>query len=173
LRVQYQISANTTIVVLSYLFLSCFFLRKELKTKIMMSDNDALNDTNITSVTKKTNATEDLSISNIDEHAPATDNKKSKTLELDDGGSDVSVLSSELLGSARNTLFASVFLLLGDVMGTGVLSLPSSASKIGWGMSISALIVFAFAAFYSGVLLSAVKQKYPGEFLKNKRKARL
>jgi len=133
----------------------------------MMSDNDALNDTNITSVTKKTNATEDLSISNIDEHAPATDNKKSKTLELDDSN-DVSVLSSELLGSARNTLFASVFLLLGDVMGTGVLSLPSSASKIGWGMSISALIVFAFAAYYSGVLLSAVKQKYPGEFFKNK-----
>jgi hypothetical protein len=138
----------------------------------MMGDNDALNDTNITSVTKKTNATEDLSISNIDEHSPAADNKKSKNLELDDG-SDVSVLSSELLGSARNTLFASVFLLLGDVMGTGVLSLPSAASKIGWGMSVFALIVFALAAYYSGVLLSAVKQKYPGELKQNKRKVRL
>jgi amino acid permease len=125
----------------------------------MMSDNDTLND----AVTKKTNATEDLTISNINDHAPAADNEKSKSLDLDDG-SDVSGLglSSELLGSARNTLFASVFLLLGDVMGTGVLSLPHSASTIGFFLTIFALFVFAFAAYYSGFLLSAVKQKYPG-----------
>lgn len=129
-----------------------------------MSDNDAINDTNITSFTKKTNATEGtegLSVSNIDEYTSA-DIKKSKILELDDGGSDVSVLSSELIGSARNTLYASVILLLGEVMGTGVLSLPNSASKIGWGMSITAIIVFALAAYYSSRLLSEVKQKYPG-----------
>jgi amino acid permease len=85
-----------------------------------------------------------------------------KTLDSNfDVEEGIATASSDLIGSARNTLFASVFLLLGDVMGTGVLSLPSSAAKLGWGMSMTALLVFAFAAFYSGVLLSKVKQKYP------------
>ena len=69
--------------------------------------------------------------------------------------------SSSIIGSPRNTLFATTFLLLGDIMGTGVLSLPNSAAKLGWICTVLALTVFALSAFYSGLLLSKIKQKHP------------
>jgi len=51
-------------------------------------------------------------------------------------------------------------LLVGEVMGTGVLSLPYAAAGLGWVLSAAALIVFAFASTYAGVLLARVKNDF-------------
>jgi len=54
-------------------------------------------------------------------------------------------------------------LLMADVMGTGVLSLPYAAARIGWVLAMFALVLFAYAAAYSGELLAAVRNEhFPG-----------
>jgi hypothetical protein len=60
----------------------------------------------------------------------------------------------------RVSWFMTSVLLMADVMGTGVLSLPSAASSIGWVLTCFSLVVFALCATYSGILLSNVRNDF-------------
>ena len=51
-------------------------------------------------------------------------------------------------------------LMVGEVMGTGILSLPYAAAGLGWVLSGAALILFGFFSTYAGVLLSRVKMDF-------------
>ncbi len=51
-------------------------------------------------------------------------------------------------------------LLGGAVVGTGVLSLPYAASGLGWAVSSTVLLTFAFASTYAGMLLARVRNDY-------------
>lgn len=68
---------------------------------------------------------------------------------------------ADVLGSARTPWYGTSMVLLADVLGTGVLSLPYAAVTLGWASAIVCLVVFSVAAKYSGVLLSDVRQQYP------------
>jgi len=63
------------------------------------------------------------------------------------------------IGDAR--WWHATFLLMGDVMGTGVLSLPSASALLGWIPSMISLSLFGVASIYSGQLLVHVKALYP------------
>jgi amino acid permease len=51
-------------------------------------------------------------------------------------------------------------LIVGNVVGTGVLSIPYAAAGLGWVMSAFALLIFAFASAYAGVLLARVRNDF-------------
>ena len=51
-------------------------------------------------------------------------------------------------------------LIVGNVVGTGVLSMPYAAAGLGWVMSAFALLIFAFASTYAGVLLARVRNDF-------------
>jgi len=61
----------------------------------------------------------------------------------------------------RTPWYGTVIILLSEVMGTGILSLPYSAVSLGWVVSLCALPIFAAFAAYSGLLLAFVKRDYP------------
>ena len=67
----------------------------------------------------------------------------------------------DLLGSARTPWYGTSMILLAEVLGTGVLSLPYAAVTLGFASSVAFLIVFAFAANYCSLLLSHVRQQCP------------
>eukprot|EP00980_Cylindrotheca_fusiformis_P006250 scaffold1336_cov158-Cylindrotheca_fusiformis.AAC.12 len=68
--------------------------------------------------------------------------------------------SHEHIGSARTPWYGTTTLLLSEVMGTGVLSLPFAARTLGWFWTIVAVPLFAVVATYSGWLLASVKKEY-------------
>ena len=45
-------------------------------------------------------------------------------------------------------------------MGTGVLSLPFAASRLGWGLALSSCVGFALCAAYSGLLLARARRDF-------------
>lgn len=65
------------------------------------------------------------------------------------------------LGSARTPWYGTSMVLLAEVLGTGVLSLPYAAKTLGFASSAVFLVVFAFFSYYASVMLSSVRQKYP------------
>jgi Transmembrane amino acid transporter protein len=65
------------------------------------------------------------------------------------------------IGSARTPWYGTAFVLLSEVMGSGVLSLPNAAVTLGWGSALAALPIFALFSAYSGWLLAKVKQEFP------------
>ena len=68
--------------------------------------------------------------------------------------SSVSIQKSEWWRSAS--------VITGEVMGTGVLSLPYACAQLGWVLGLLSSIAFGCAAMYSGRLLSVVKNHlYP------------
>lgn len=69
--------------------------------------------------------------------------------------------SHDHIGSARTPWYGTTILLLSEVMGTGVLSLPFAAKTLGWVWTIIAVPLFAVVAAYSGWLLASVKREYP------------
>lgn len=52
---------------------------------------------------------------------------------------------------ARSKWWQTMAILVGEVMGTGVLSLPYACSKLGWGLGVAALIFFAGTAIYASL----------------------
>jgi len=60
----------------------------------------------------------------------------------------------------RNTWVMTCVLMLAEVMGTGVLSLPAAAAKTGWILAMVSVVAFAGAAAYSGMLLSQTRNEY-------------
>ena len=67
----------------------------------------------------------------------------------------------QVIGSARTPWYGTTIILLSEVMGTGILSLPFAAKTLGWTTSMIAVPLFAFFACYSGWLLACVKREYP------------
>ena len=57
------------------------------------------------------------------------------------------------------------FNLMAEIMGTGVLSLPSTVAGLGYGLGAAAIVAFAVAVYYQGFLLSKVKNKYYSQVL--------
>ena len=51
-------------------------------------------------------------------------------------------------------------LMVGEVMGTGILSLPYAAAGLGWVLSAISLVVFSFFSTYAGVLLSRTRTDF-------------
>ena len=92
------------------------------------------------------------------------------------GGTELTVLARDYGAGASDTegshhehrvrrseWWHSSAVIVGEVMGTGVLSLPYACSRLGWVCGISASIGFGCAAFYSGTLLAYLKNYlYPG-----------
>lgn len=64
------------------------------------------------------------------------------------------------IGSARTPWYGTTVVLLSEVMGTGVLSLPFAARTLGWVWTLIAIPVFAIVAAYSGWLLAFVKREH-------------
>jgi hypothetical protein len=64
------------------------------------------------------------------------------------------------IGSARTPWYGTTVVLLSEVMGTGVLSLPFAARTLGWIWTLVAVPVFALVAAYSGWLLAFVKREH-------------
>ena len=64
------------------------------------------------------------------------------------------------IGSARTPWYGTTIILLSEVMGTGVLSLPYAARTLGWAWTVIAVPLFAIVAAYSGWLLSYTKIKH-------------
>jgi len=52
------------------------------------------------------------------------------------------------------------FNLMAEIMGTGILSLPSTMAGLGYVLGTIAILSFAFAVYYSGFILAKVKNKY-------------
>ncbi|KAL3909965.1 MAG: hypothetical protein SGILL_007879 [Bacillariaceae sp.] len=63
------------------------------------------------------------------------------------------------IGSARTPWYLTAIILLSEVMGTGILSLPYAAKTLGWASTLMAVPLFAAIASYSGFLLSKVHQE--------------
>ena len=53
------------------------------------------------------------------------------------------------------------FLLVADIIGTGILSLPKQLSRLGWGFGIAMLCFFWPINLYSGILLKRVAVAFP------------
>ena len=64
------------------------------------------------------------------------------------------------IGSARTPWYGTTVVLLSEVMGTGVLSLPFAARTLGWAWTLTAVPIFAAVAAYSGWLLAFVKREH-------------
>lgn len=64
------------------------------------------------------------------------------------------------IGSARTPWYGTTIVLLSEVMGTGVLSLPFAARTLGWAWTVLAVPLFAIVAAYSGWLLARVKFEF-------------
>ena len=60
----------------------------------------------------------------------------------------------------RSAWWQTMTILVGEVMGTGVLSLPYACSKLGWALGLVSAIFFAFTAIYSSLLLSRIKNRF-------------
>lgn len=67
--------------------------------------------------------------------------------------------TKHMIGSARTPWYGTTIVLLSEVMGTGILSLPYASKILGWGTSLMALPLFAIIASYSGWLLWRVQQE--------------
>jgi len=69
-------------------------------------------------------------------------------------------------GPARvSEWYQTSFNLMAEIMGTGILSLPSLMAGLGYALGTTAIVVFAFATYYSGVILMKVKNKYYKQIL--------
>lgn len=88
-------------------------------------------------------------------------NTTKETKDFDATGND-EPNSHHTIGSARTPWYGTAFVLLSEVMGSGVLSLPNAAVTLGWGTALAALPIFAVFSAYSGWLLAKVKQEFPG-----------
>jgi hypothetical protein len=53
-------------------------------------------------------------------------------------------------------------IIVGEVLGTGIMGLPSAMVPLGWVCGLGSCVLFAGTAVYSGVLLSRVRSMYPG-----------
>ena len=78
-------------------------------------------------------------------------------LTLEEGSTD-HVTPSE----RRSHWWRSAAVITGEIMGTGVLSLPNACARLGWVMGMSSSVLFGCTALYSGRLLSVCKNRlYP------------
>ena len=68
------------------------------------------------------------------------------------------------IGSKRTPWYGTTIVLLSEVMGTGILSLPYAAKTLGWISALIAIPTFGFFACYSGWLLSHVQSAFPNKF---------
>ena len=76
------------------------------------------------------------------------------------GGEEQSLMNSDEEAAAagmhiRRSTWANVSMTLtGEIMGTGVLSLPYATAQLGWVLGLGSCVLFGVASTYSGVLLS-------------------
>merc|ERR1712097_104685 len=86
--------------------------------------------------------------------APATDDDDEfAPLSTEEASSDAGSKGE----TGHSTVLQTAAMLTGEVMGTGVLSLPYACVALGWVLGIGASVLFAAAAAYAGVLLSRVR----------------
>ena len=87
-------------------------------------------------------------------HLPSGNDSSSETNTASDASPDHSHRRSEWWRSST--------VIAGEVMGTGVLSLPYACSRLGWALGLGASVLFGCTAIYSGHLLSYAKNHlYP------------
>lgn len=60
----------------------------------------------------------------------------------------------------RTSWPATSFLIMGEVMGSGLLALPYAAVNLGWVLSMITVTLFAFVSSYSGNMLALVKNEF-------------
>ena len=89
--------------------------------------------------------------------APATDDDDEfAPLSTEEASSDAGSKGE----TGHSTVLQTAAMLTGEVMGTGVLSLPYACVALGWVLGIGASVLFAAAAAYAGVLLSRVRNGF-------------
>ena len=91
--------------------------------------------------------------------APATDDDDEfapLSTEIAEASSDAGSKGE----TGHSTVLQTAAMLTGEVMGTGVLSLPYACVALGWVLGIGASVLFAAAAAYAGVLLSRVRNGF-------------
>jgi amino acid permease len=81
----------------------------------------------------------------------AIDDDTSITVSMTDLG------SNDNIGSNRTSVLGTTFILLSEIMGTGVLGLPFVAVSLGWTATMISIPLFAIFAAYSGYQLRSVK----------------
>ena len=70
--------------------------------------------------------------------------------------------SSTVHAKGRSEWWRSASVITGEIMGTGLLSLPHACARLGWVLGLSSSICFGAAALYAGHLLSRVRNDlYP------------
>jgi len=67
---------------------------------------------------------------------------------------------AEVFNEKKSTWWQSSFLLTGELMGTGILSLPYACGRLGWVLGLSSCVVFAVISAHTGYLLSVVKNRF-------------
>ena len=71
----------------------------------------------------------------------------------DDGGDDCHL---------RSTWVQAAMVVIGEILGSGVLTLPYAMAKLGWVVGSTSCVLFGLSAIYSGLLLSRVRNDlYP------------
>ena len=60
----------------------------------------------------------------------------------------------------RSEWWRSSVIICGEIMGTGVLSLPYACAQLGWALGIGASIFFGLTALFSGTLLSICRNEF-------------
>ena len=74
-----------------------------------------------------------------------------------DGASDVESprkAGGGHLDARQSAWWQSAVILTGEIMGTGLLSLPHACAKLGWVAGLTSSVVFALTAMYAGGLVS-------------------
>jgi len=77
----------------------------------------------------------------------------------DDDKPTTTTTTAAIVGSARTPWYGTTIVLLSEVMGTGILSLPYASRIIGWQSTLVAVPLFAIFASYSGWLLWRVQHE--------------
>ena len=63
-------------------------------------------------------------------------------------------------GAQRSHWLQSSFVIVGEVMGAGVLGLPSCVGQMGWVLGITSILAFGVMAVYSGHLISETRNRW-------------
>ena len=79
----------------------------------------------------------------------------------DDGASNTAPPAhAHPVHAATSTWLHATVIIIGEIMGSGILSLPYAMSQLGWVLGSSFCAVFALCAVYSGRLLSRTRNEF-------------
>ena len=90
----------------------------------------------------------------------AGDGGDAKDSKRDDGASNTVPPAHAHPVHATSTWLHATVIIIGEIMGSGILSLPYAMSQLGWVLGSSFCAVFALCAVYSGRLLSRTRNEF-------------